>query len=319
MIRTLPLAAFAFAAMAGTALAAPEIVVSTKPIHSLVAAVTAGVTDPYLVVKGAASPHTYSLRPSDAGALEAADIVFWTGPGFELFLADALETLAGNAERVDFSETPGLTLLPLREGGAFEAHSHEGETAEEHAAHAHDDHGHDDHAHHGDEDLHFWLDPQNAILMVTQIEATLSAADPDNAATYAANAEAARESLEALTIELADTLAPVADKPFIVFHDAYQYLEARFGLTLAGTITVSPDVTPGAARIDELRTKIGALDATCVFAEPNFAPAVVNTIIEGTSAKAGTLDPEGSALTEGPNLYPELLRNLASGIVECLD
>src|SRR5690606_32008744 len=134
-------AAFAFAAMAGTVLAAPEIVVSTKPIHSLVAAVTAGVTEPYLVVKGAASPHTYSLRPSDAGALEAADIVFWTGPGFELFLADALETLAGSAERVDFSETPGLTLLPLREGGAFEAHSHEGETAEEHAAHAHDDHG----------------------------------------------------------------------------------------------------------------------------------------------------------------------------------
>lgn len=336
MIRTLPLAAFSLAAMAGTALAAPEIVASTKPIHSLVASVTAGVTEPYLVVKGAASPHTYSLRPSDAAALEGADLVFWTGPGFELFLADALETLAGNAEVVDFSEAEGLTLLPLREGGAFEAHSHEDETEAEHAAHSHEGHGHDHHehdhhdhhdhdeeghdhhAHEGEADLHFWLDPQNAILMVNQIEATLSSADPENAAAYAANAEATRQSLDALTAELTETLALLADKPFVVFHDAYQYFENRFGITLAGTITVSPDVTPGAARIDELRTKIAELDATCVFAEPNFAPSVVNTIIEGTSAKAGTLDPEGSALTEGPNLYPDLLRSLAAGIIDCL-
>lgn len=324
MIRTLPLAAFSLAAMAGTALAAPDIVTSTKPIHSLVSAVTAGVTEPYLVVKGAASPHTYSLRPSDASALEGADLVFWTGPGFELFLADALETLAGNAEVIDFSKADGLTLLPLREGGAFEAHSHEGETEGKRATHGYADHEHHDgeddhhHAHEGEADLHFWLDPQNAILMVNQIEATLSFADPENAATYAANAASTRESLEALTAELTTTLASVADKPFIVFHDAYQYFETRFGLTLAGTITVSPDVSPGAARIDELRARIAELDATCVFAEPNFAPSVVTTIIEGTSAKAGTLDPEGSALTEGPNLYPELLRSLASGLVECM-
>lgn len=297
-------------------MAAPNVVASTKPIHALVAAVMGETGTPALIVKGAASPHTYSLRPSDAAALESADVVFWTGHGMELFLADALDTLTTSAEVVELAEAPGIELLPLREGGAFEAHDHGGESHEDHDDHDHDDHGHD-HAH-GEGDMHFWLDPENAKLMVTEIAAVLSELDPENAAIYGANADAELVRLDELAAEIAETLAPVADKPFIVFHDAYQYFETRFGLVVAGTITVSPDVMPGAARIDELRTKVSELGATCVFAEPNFEPAIVATIIEGTSARAGTLDPEGSALSEGPELYPQLLRNLASSLVGCL-
>jgi zinc transport system substrate-binding protein len=305
-------------------------------VHSLVSAVMAGVGEPTLIVKGAASPHNYALRPSDAGALEAADIVFWTGHGMELFLGDALDTLAAGSLIVELADAPGITLLPVREGGAFDAHDHggeddhAGETAEEHAAHAdeaaaHDDHAddgeHEDHEGHGEHaegDMHFWLDPQNAKLMVSHIAATLSEADPENAAAYQANAEVTLAGLDALQTELADMLAPAQGKPFVVFHDAYQYFEARFGLTLAGTVTVTPDTTPGAARIDELRARVTELGATCVFAEPNFEPAVVETIIEGSTAKAGVLDPEGGALAEGPDLYAELLRGLATSLADCL-
>lgn len=307
----LPLAAIATMLLAGTAMAAPAVVASTKPLHALVSAVMGEAGQPSLIVKGAASPHTYSLRPSDAAALESADIVFWTGHGMELFLGDALDSLVTDAVVVELAETPGLALLPLREGGAFEAHSH----GEEDDGHDHD-HGHD-HAH-GDGDMHFWLDPENAKLMVTQIAATLVETDPDNSVTYLANAEAERLRLDALTLELTETLAPVTGKPFIVFHDAYQYFETRFGLTVAGTVTVSPEVMPGAARIDELRAKVSELGATCVFAEPNFEPAIVRTIVEGTDAKAGTLDPEGASLTEGADLYPELLRGLATSLLDCL-
>lgn len=307
----LPLAAIATMLLAGTAMAAPAVVASTKPLHALVSAVMGEAGQPSLIVKGAASPHTYSLRPSDAAALESADIVFWTGHGMELFLGDALDSLVTDAVVVELAETPGLTLLPLREGGAFEAHSH----GEEDDGHDHD-HGHD-HAH-GDGDMHFWLDPENAKLMVTEIASTLVEADPNNSVTYLANAEAERLRLDALTLELTETLAPVTGKPFIVFHDAYQYFETRFGLTVAGTVTVSPEVMPGAARIDELRAKVSELGATCVFAEPNFEPAIVRTIVEGTDAKAGTLDPEGASLTEGPDLYPELLRGLATSLLDCL-
>lgn len=322
--------------LSGTALAAPSVVASTKPVHSLVASVMGDLGTPDLIVKGAASPHTYSLRPSDAAALESADIVFWTGHGMELFLADALETLSGKARIVELAEAPGIELLPVREGGAFEAHQHDGDghdghdheaEGHDHEGEAHDkeaeghDHAHEghDHAHEGEGDMHFWLDPENARLMVTQIATVLAEADPENAATYEANAEAERVRLDELEEELRAKLAPVAGKPFIVFHDAYQYFERRFDLAVAGSITVSPETLPGAARVDELRAKVAELGATCVFAEPNFQPAIVSTIIEGTPAQAGTLDPEGAALTPGADLYAELLRGLATGLVDCLD
>lgn len=310
MKRVLPLAALSLLLFSGTAMAAPRVVASIKPVHSLVSAVMAGVGEPALIVKGAASPHTYSLRPSDAAALESADIVFWTGHGMELFLANALDTLSPQAEVVELAESPGIALLSVREGGAFEPHSHGDE--------GHDHHDHDHEHEHEEGDMHFWLDPQNARLMVSRIATVLAEADPENAAAYDANAEAELLRLDALEAELQQTLAPLAEKPFIVFHDAYQYFEHRFGLDVAGTVTVSPDAMPGAARIDELRAKVTELGATCVFAEPNFEPAIVRTIIEGTSAKAGVLDPEGSALPEGPDLYPNLLRGLATGLVECL-
>jgi zinc transport system substrate-binding protein len=305
-----PFTVLALALLTTTAFAAPKVVASIKPVHSLVAAVMAGAGEPDLIVKGSASPHTYALKPSDAGALEAADIVFWTGHGMELFLGDALETLATGATVVELADAPGIELLPVRQGGAFEAHSHE---SDEH------DHEHEEHDHeHGDGDMHFWLDPENAKLMVTKIATTLAEADPDNASVYQANAEAERVKLDELQVELSATLSPVADRPFIVFHDAYQYFEARFGLTLAGSVTVTPDVLPGAARIDELKAKVGELGATCVFAEPNFEPAIISAITEGSNAKSGVLDPEGGALEQGADLYPTLLRGLASSLVDCL-
>lgn len=315
-----PFALLTTALLTTTSMAAPNVVASIKPVHSLVASVMAGVGEPTLIVKGSASPHTYALKPSDAGALESADIVFWTGHGMELFLSDALDTLATGATVVELADSPGITLLPVREGGAFEAHAHAGED-HEHEEHDHDEHAeHEGHDHaHGEGDMHFWLDPENAKLMVTQIATTLAEADPGNATIYQANAEAELVKLDELEAELAATLAPVADKPFIVFHDAYQYFEARFGLNLAGSVTVTPDVMPGAARIDELKAKVAELGATCVFAEPNFEPTIIAAITEGSAAKSGTLDPEGGALTEGVDLYPTLLRGLATSLVDCLE
>ena len=315
-----PLALLSLALLTTTTIAAPKVVASIKPVHSLVAAVMAGVGEPTLIVKGAASPHTYALRPSDASALESADIVFWTGHGMELFLGDALASLSNDATVVELADAPGITLLPVREGGAFEPHAHEGED-HDHAAEAGHDHAAEaehEHGEHGEGDMHFWLDPENAKLMVTRIADTLALADPDNAPTYQANAEDERLKLDALEAEIATTLALVKDKPFIVFHDAYQYFEARFGLNLAGSITVTPDTMPGAARIDELKAKLADLGAACVFAEPNFTPTIIKAITEGSAARSGTLDPEGSALPEGVDLYPNLLRGLATSLADCL-
>jgi zinc transport system substrate-binding protein len=294
----------------------PNVVATTKPIHSLVAAVMGDLGTPTLLVKGAASPHTYSLKPSDAAALEQADIVFWTGPGMELFLEDALGTLAPTATTVDLSQTPSLQLLPAREGGPFEPHADEGDHDDEH------DHGHDDEHEHEEAtaeiDMHYWLDPANAVHMVGSIADALVAADPANGDAYADNATATIDDLLALRADLQATLDPVRDGRFILFHDATQYFEQTFGLQAAGSLTVIPDSRPGAQRVAELRGKIADRGASCVFAEPQFDPAIVATLIEGTDARAGTLDPEGANLTEGPGLYRDLLTNLAASFVACL-
>jgi len=291
----------------------PRVVATIKPIHSLVAAVMGDLGSPTLIVKGAASPHVYSLKPSDAGAIEAADIVFWTGHDMEVFLEDSLVTLAPNATVVELGQVSGIELLPTREGGMFEAH----DDGDEHEAHHHDEAEAHDHAH-GEFDMHMFLDPMNAKIMVLAIADTLGAADPEHAAIYAANAQAENAALDQLIADISTRLAPVKDLPFVVFHDAYQYFERRFDLNVAGSITVNPENMPGADRISEVREKLKTLATACVFAEPQFDPRIVDVLIEGTPAGKGVLDPEGANLTEGPGLYAELLNGLADSLVECL-
>ncbi|WP_274423639.1 zinc ABC transporter substrate-binding protein ZnuA [Chelativorans sp. YIM 93263] len=326
--------------VAAQADAAEKVVASIKPVHSLVAAVMEGAGTPELLVKGAASPHTYSMRPSEAGMLEDADLVFWVGPGIETFLESSLQSLAGDAEVVMLSETPGLTQLEIREGGAFEAHDHDhgdhaghddagdhdhhdeahGKHHPEHEDHDHaahdDDHGHD-HAH-DEVDTHIWLDPENARVMVHHIAHSLSQADPQNASIYEQNAAALYTRIDTLIAETEEALASVDDETFVVFHDAFHYYENRFGLQAAGSITVSPEVLPGARRLREVQDKIVELGATCVFREPQFEPKLISVVTEGTDARSGVLDPLGADLEDGPDLYFTLIGNLTESLVGCL-
>ncbi|BDA84826.1 zinc ABC transporter substrate-binding protein [Aureimonas sp. SA4125] len=308
------------------ALAAPDVVVSIKPIHSLVAAVMQGVGEPKLIIDGAASPHTYTMKPSNAADLEAADIVFWAGDGLEAFLKKPIETLGAKAKSVELVDAPGLIQLKFREGGAFDAHDHghehhEGEEGADHAAAEHDHAAHadgDHEDHHGGVDMHFWLDPENAKAMVAMIEKTLADADPADAARYAENAAALGARLDTLTATTKAALAPVGGKPFIVFHDAYQYYENRFGVVAAGSITVSPETLPGVQRISEMQAKVRDLGATCVFAEPQFEPKLVTVVTEGSDARTGILDPEGASLDKGPDLYFQLIDGITASLKECL-
>ncbi|WP_395516073.1 zinc ABC transporter substrate-binding protein ZnuA [Pseudorhizobium flavum] len=313
---------------ASAAAAAPEVVVSIKPIHSLVASIMKGVGEPKLIVEGAASPHTFTMKPSNARAVEGADMVFWMGPGMEAFLKKPLEALASDATVVELDDAEGLTKLPFREGGAFEAHEHDDEGhGHGHEKTAEDDHGHDDHAgeaaedhhhDHGEFDTHLWLDPMNAKAMAAAIEKALAEADPENAEAYAANLVSLNDRIDALDKEIAEMIAPVEEKPFVVFHDAYQYFEDHYGVRVVGSITVSPEVVPGAERVQEIRQKVQELDAACVFAEPQFEPKLIQVVTEGTDARSGTLDPEGATLTEGPDLYFDLMRSIATNLKACL-
>lgn len=284
-----------------------DVVVTIKPIHSLVGRVMEGVGVPTLLVEGAASPHSFSLKPSQVRAINAAAVFIRVSERLEPFTGKIVRSLPAGVELVTLVDIPGVNLLRQRENGTFERHRHD------HAA-----------ANHADEDdvandSHIWLDPDNAKVIGNYVAGVLGARYPQHAAQFRANAERLSAQVDALTRELEATTRPLRNKPFVVFHDAYQYFDARFDLDSVGSITVSPDVQPSAKRLTELRQKIRALDAVCVFAEPLFQPRLVTAVIEGTGARAGTLDPEGTSLEPGPQLYFVLMRNLAASLKSCLN
>jgi zinc transport system substrate-binding protein len=297
--------------------AGSRVVVTSKPVHALVAEVMQGVGTPSLLVDGMASPHTFSMRPSDAKKVNNANVFIRVSEGLEPFTGRLVRSLPKSVTVVTLAEAEGMRLLERREGGPFEAHSH---------AHGpKKGSGHKGHAHSkpangpvSDYDAHIWLDPDNAKAIVAVVAAALARHDPTNAALFEANATRVAGRIDTLANALAADLAGVSGKPFLVLHDAYQYFERRFGLTAIGSIVVSPEEQPSAKRISDLRRKVGALSAVCVFAEPNHQPKVVTSVVEGTKARTAVLDPEGAMLTAGPDLYFELMRRLASSMRECL-
>lgn len=283
--------------------AAPNVLVTIKPVHSLAAAILEGVTEPKLLLKGAASPHSYALKPSDARAVSEADALVFVSKNLETFLQKPIAALSAKARVIDLEKTPELRLLPMREAGLMEASEDAG---------AHDGHEH------GAYDVHFWLDPLNAIAIARHLAREFTALDPEHAAQYQANARKLEAALASLDRELGAALSGLSNRPFIVFHDVLQYLETRYGLHAAGSIALSPEREPGARRLAAVRAKIEETNAICVFSEPEFPPKLVQVLTTGTHAKRGVLDEAGAAIPAGPALYFELMRMDAASLSACL-
>jgi zinc transport system substrate-binding protein len=313
----LALSALALCLAVSPAVAAPKVIASVVPVHGIVSAVMGETGQPELLLSGSMSEHRATFTPQQISELGKADIVFIVGQGLEAKLSQMSGSEAVNGKRfVELSTAPGIATLPIREGGAWEAHDH--------------DHGHDhdhDHGHSHEEekaegvlsfDPHVWLDPENAKAMAAAVAAELAKADPANAAIYTSNADAFARSLDALSGEIAAELAPVKAVPYVVFHDAYQYFETRFGLSAAGSIADVSAKAPSAKRLKEVRAKIAEVKAACVFREPQYDGKVVRTVIEGTGAREGVLDPLGADIAPGAGAYQQLLGRLADDLRACL-
>jgi zinc transport system substrate-binding protein len=255
-----------------------------------------------LLVTGGASPHDYSLRPSDARAIAEADIVFWIGPDLESFLVRPLKNAQRKVRNIALIEAPDVTVLPLRTGGVWEAHLH-------------DEHSH---GHKADHDAHIWLNPVNAIAMTRRMVAVLGEVDPDHKADYERNGAALMERLNQFDQQLALKLAPLKGQPYVVFHDAYQYFERRYGLNAVGSVVLDPEQRPGAKRVAEIQARIRERGVRCVFSEPQFQPALVQTVIAGSQAQPGILDPLGAGIPPGPEAYFQLLDGLVDALRDCL-
>ncbi len=281
------------------------VAVSIRPLHSLVASLMRGVAEPQLIVRSAGSAHGYNLRPSEQRLLQQADLVVWVGPELEAFLERPL----GNLDKVKslrlLRDVPQLQRLPARKGGAWGGELH---------GHGHG-HGHDDAS---GIDPHVWLSPENARITAGAILQRLVRIDPKNAPAYRRNHDRLLGRLSRLDAGIASRLAHLRQGKYIVFHDAYQYFERHYGLNPVGALAVDPDRRPGARRLMELKEEIGARGVACIFSEPQFEPRLVGILTEGTTVRTGTLDPLGTDLLPGPDLYFRLLDNMASSLTSCL-
>lgn len=295
--------------LAAPVIVAPVVVASVAPVHSLLANVMAGVAEPVLLMQPGASPHEYVMRPSETAMLARADLVFWVGEAAEQVLLKPLSTV-GRARQsrhqqriVTLLEEPALHTLRARPTGAWVSPSQESSN---------------DTSHHHHVDPHIWLDPRLAGQMVRGMVRELSRQDPSHAAIYQANGRTTLAKLDRLDAALRLKLAAVHARPYIVYHDAFQYFEVRYGLKGVGAVVASADVQPGVRLIRDLRHAIAAHGVKCIFTEPQYNQSLAATLAEGSSARVGVLDPLGMALKPGPDSYFVMMNNLANSLIFCL-
>lgn len=313
----------------------PTIAVSIKPLHSLVAAVTDGVTEPVLLLDGFSSPHTTPLKPSTRRRVQNADVLVWVGAGVEVFLARIVDDLllrqesrqqestqqeSGQTRVVTFSQIDGLKRWPFR----LDAHEFspsamqkpEASKGTDKEQHQHAGHAADDHV--GDDDFHYWLDPRNAMRLVEHLSVVLAERDPANAERYARNADSLLQKLRDVDRQLEELLGGLSGISYLVFHDSFQYLERRYHLHRALVIAEQPEVSPGARRLKRILQRIEAENVKCLFTEPQFPARVVSMLQRDSSVDLATLDPLASDFDAGPDLYSQWILQLGQTIHGCL-
>ena len=302
--------AAAFLLLAGPVSAdAPAVLTDIPAVHSLVSQVMLGVGAPAILLDKGADPHSFQMRPSQAQALSQADLLFFIGPELTPWLERAIDGVGIKGEAIELLEVEGTVLREFEEHGE-EDHDDEDEGEYE---------GHEEEHHHDGIDPHAWLTPENANVWLTEIAAKLAAIDAENAVVYQENANAAKARIDLLDAEITSMLIPMQDTPIIVFHDAYGYFADHFGLTIAGAVRKGDAATPGAAHLVNLRQIISKSGVGCVFGEEQHDPALLDALFSDANISIGVLDPSGSALEYGPELYTALLRNMAIEIASCTD
>jgi len=286
----------------------PTIMVSIKPFYNLCAAVMQTVGKPVLLLQHNASPHDYHLKPSDVKLIDSADLIIWGGPELEGYLSKPISNTAAHTD-LNLATVPGLKLLPMRTSTDWEADEHE---------HSHaDGHAHDHEHEHSVNDPHFWLDPNNAILIANAIAKRLSELDPPHAKTYAKNAADFAREIHAKEIVWRKQLATSKHKPFIVFHDAYQYFDQYFGLKGVGSISLNPEIPPSVQRVQQIQTMLNQQQVTCIFSEPQFNAKIIETLTKDSTIYVGKLDPLGQDADSGPHGYVVLMDNLVAAFSAC--
>ena len=283
-----------------------DIISSVKPIAFITQAVSDGVTNTDILLPDGASPHTYSLKPSDLAKIKTAELIIWVGEDLETFMPTVLKSIDKNKqiELMDIPTIKSLLRTSTNNHDQQETHSHNNDS---------------DHDHHGEYDEHIWLSPKIAKEIAQAVHDKLITIYPDKK-------DIIDENLNEFTVKLAETEQNIAKKlinvqnsGYFVFHDAYGYFESQFGLKNLGSFTINPAVQPGVQTVYAIKRELKEHQAVCVFREPQFSPAVIEKIVNGTDVRIGELNPLGTDITLSKNAYSQFLLKLTQQLLDCLD
>ncbi|MCJ7977941.1 zinc ABC transporter substrate-binding protein ZnuA [Aeromonas veronii] len=289
-----------------------EVLTTIKPLGFIAAAITDGVSEPKVLLPTGASPHDFSLRPSDIRNINSAGLVVWVGPELEGFMA---KPLANHPHALTLTQVEGMSLFNYATQDSHDSHDHDDH---DHAAHEHGDHdeGHEGHNHEG-VDPHIWLGPTQAKVIAKAIASELGKLDPANQARYDANLAAFDTKVDAKDKVIAGQMKAVNEKGYFVFHEAYGYWERHYGMSSKGHFTVSPERRPGAKTLVDIRKALEEKQASCIYAEPQFSPAVIESVARNTGAKVLLIDEVGEQVPLGPDGYPQFMQQLADAFAQC--
>ena len=320
---------FVFSSINAFATETTGVISTIQPINSLVSAVIGNTGKTISIIPAEQSPHDFKLKPSDVKVLQNGNIIFYVSNHLESSVTKVFKNLPKNIKLINLMEESGINHLAIRDNAAWERHDHHGDDHDDHDKHGkkHDDHDdhekhgkkHDDHDdHEKEDDVHIWLSPDNAIKIVQKVNKVLSLYFPENSKIYNDNTTKFIDKIRSLKMELIKEMSPIKNKPYIVFHDAYQYFEKTFELNAVGSVALEGDMASSPKQISFIKDKIIKSKASCVFQEPQFDSKLVKIVVEGTNAKIGTLDPLGVNITGNKDFYLQLLTNMAKSLKECL-
>jgi len=277
----------------------PNVVVSIKPIHSIVSALMEGVSRPQLLLESSDSAHTFHLKPSQLNLLSNADLVITIGDGFETGLKKTLRNIKVGSHIV-VSEIDGLHLYDFRNVDINEMNKDEKDE-------------------HTDHDLHLWLDIVNMQKTAQYISEQLIKIDSNNSNTYENNLVKIHSRLNKLKSELQQQLAPFSSENFAIFADTLQYFEKSFEFQKPVIITPYHGARLSIHRTLEARKKMKDLKIKCLLYGPENTSKKINVLSEGLPIKALRIDILGAKLDTGSDQYFNLMKGLSSQLVECLE
>ncbi len=277
------------------------IVVSIKPLYSLVAHLTEGISKPVLLMKQMQSPHHYNMRPSERRLLANAKMIIWTGPQMESYLNKIIEQQASSTSIITAMQAKNLKLLNKRN-----LHSHD---RDEHTSSANSEKLYMI-------DPHIWLSTHNAMAISKHITELLIRYNPENTGQYNKNLDTLLNKIEQIKGYIKTSLK-THNEPFIAYHDAFQYFEDENTLNYIDSINFNEETGASLKHMHQIKRLINKHNIQClVYQAPK--PAIIDRLIAQSSVKAVALDPLGMDVHDDKNAWFELMRQLTLNFRHCL-